>query len=177
MTSSDPSPAPARPDACGATPDHHALIINSIIQGFCVVEMIFDAFGQAIDYRFLEINQAFVQQTGLTDVVGRRMRELAPAHESYWFETYGRVAQTGQPAAALVDIGLPGIDGYEVARRLRRDPATRSIRLIALTGYGLAEDQRRVLEAGFDQHLVKPVSIDQLLEALAPTGVQAEDAA
>ncbi|SFD09687.1 ATP-binding response regulator [Massilia yuzhufengensis] len=81
------------------------------------------------------------------------------------------------PAAALVDIGLPGIDGYEVARRLRRDPATSGIRLIALTGYGLAEDQRRVLEAGFDQHLVKPVSMDQLLEALAPASLRAQDAA
>lgn len=86
-------------------------------------------------------------------------------------------ALAGKPAAALVDIGLPGIDGYEVARRLRRDPATRHIRLIALTGYGLAEDNRRVMEAGFDQHLVKPVSMDQLLEALLPTGVQAADAA
>ncbi|MCD2516403.1 response regulator [Massilia sp. G4R7] len=85
-------------------------------------------------------------------------------------------AMADLPAAALVDIGLPGIDGYEVARRLRKDPATRGIRLIALTGYGLAEDQRRVLEAGFDQHLVKPVSMDQLLEALAPAGVQAHAA-
>ena len=70
------------------------------------------------------------------------------------------------PDVALVDIGLPGIDGYEVARRLRKDPATRGIKLIALTGYGLAEDQRRVLEAGFDLHLVKPVGIDKLLEAI-----------
>ncbi|MGZ8317159.1 MAG: response regulator [Telluria sp.] len=71
------------------------------------------------------------------------------------------------PDVALVDIGLPGIDGYEVARRLRKDPATRAIKLIALTGYGLAEDQRRVLEAGFDLHLVKPVGIDKLLEAIS----------
>ena len=85
-------------------------------------------------------------------------------------------AQAALPAAALVDIGLPGIDGYEVARRLRQDPATRNIRLIALTGYGLAEDQRRVLEAGFDQHLVKPVSMDQLLEALAPASLQTDAA-
>jgi CheY-like chemotaxis protein len=85
-------------------------------------------------------------------------------------------ALSGRPAAALVDIGLPGIDGYEVARRLRRDPITRNIRLIALTGYGLAEDQRRVLEAGFDLHLVKPVDMEQLLEALAPTTVQADAA-
>ncbi len=77
-------------------------------------------------------------------------------------------AQACSPDAALVDIGLPGIDGYEVARRLRADPATRAIRLIAVTGYGLPEDQRRVMEAGFDQHLVKPVQIERLLEALAP---------
>ncbi len=66
----------------------------------------------------------------------------------------------------VLDIGLPGIDGYEVARRLRADPATRDIRLIALTGYGLAEDLRRVLDAGFDRHLVKPVDIDQLTEVI-----------
>ncbi|MCA1856330.1 response regulator [Massilia oculi] len=83
-------------------------------------------------------------------------------------------AQARLPALALVDIGLPGIDGYEVARRLRGDPATSAIRLIALTGYGLAEDQRRVLEAGFDQHLVKPVSIEQLLAALAGAPEQAQ---
>jgi signal transduction histidine kinase len=70
------------------------------------------------------------------------------------------------PSVALVDIGLPGIDGYEVARRLRANAATSAMRLIALTGYGLAEDQRRVLEAGFDMHLVKPVDITQLLGAL-----------
>jgi len=70
------------------------------------------------------------------------------------------------PKVALVDIGLPGIDGYEVARRLRANPETQAMRLIALTGYGLAEDQRRVLEAGFDMHLVKPVDIAQLLGAL-----------
>jgi len=85
-------------------------------------------------------------------------------------------ALAGRPAAALVDIGLPGIDGYEVARRLRGDPATSHIRLIALTGYGLAEDKRRVMEAGFDQHLVKPVGMDQLLEALAPAAAQADAA-
>jgi signal transduction histidine kinase len=75
-------------------------------------------------------------------------------------------AQDYQPDLALVDIGLPGIDGYEVARRLRADPATREIKLIALTGYGLAEDLRRVMEAGFDRHLVKPVDIDQLMEVI-----------
>ena len=77
-----------------------------------------------------------------------------------------QMAHAGAPDVALVDIGLPGIDGYEVARRLRNDAATRNIKLIALTGYGLADDQRRVMEAGFDVHLVKPVDLDHLLEAI-----------
>ncbi|MES2016888.1 MAG: response regulator [Pseudomonadota bacterium] len=77
-----------------------------------------------------------------------------------------RMAFAQRPDVALVDIGLPGIDGYEVARRLRQHDATRDIKLIALTGYGLADDQRRVLEAGFDLHLVKPVEIGHLLDAI-----------
>ena len=76
------------------------------------------------------------------------------------------MALANAPEVALVDIGLPGIDGYEVARRLRKNDGTRHIKLIALTGYGLAEDQRRVLEAGFDLHLVKPVDINHLLDAI-----------
>ena len=76
------------------------------------------------------------------------------------------MAEMHSPDVALVDIGLPGIDGYEVARRLRKNDSTRHIKLIALTGYGLAEDQRRVLEAGFDMHLVKPVDINHLLDAI-----------
>ena len=80
------------------------------------------------------------------------------------------------PDVALVDIGLPGIDGYEVARRLRQNDGTRHMKLIALTGYGLAEDQRRVLEAGFDMHLVKPVDIKHLLDTIAQcAAVPADD--
>jgi signal transduction histidine kinase len=82
-----------------------------------------------------------------------------------------KLASTELPNVALVDIGLPGIDGYEVARRLRKEACTSGIRLIALTGYGLAEDQRRVLEAGFDLHMVKPVDLGTLLARLAdPAG-------
>jgi signal transduction histidine kinase len=77
-----------------------------------------------------------------------------------------QMAADEAPDVALVDIGLPGMDGYEVARRLRASEPTQNIKLIALTGYGLAEDHRRVLEAGFDMHLVKPVDMDQLLAAI-----------
>jgi len=62
----------------------------------------------------------------------------------------------------LVDIGLPDIDGYEVARRLRTDPAMSRSRLVAVTGYGTQEDRRSALGAGFDEHLAKPISLDSL---------------
>jgi signal transduction histidine kinase len=87
-----------------------------------------------------------------------------------------KIAVAQRPGVALVDIGLPGIDGYEVARRLRASPETQGLRMIAVTGYGLAEDQRRVLEAGFDLHLVKPVEPNALLERLAEQIAQAGQA-
>jgi CheY-like chemotaxis protein len=71
-----------------------------------------------------------------------------------------------RPDLALIDIGLPGLDGYEVARRIRSAPGGALLHLVALTGYGQPEDRRRALEAGFDTHLVKPVELDQLKSLL-----------
>jgi CheY-like chemotaxis protein len=70
-----------------------------------------------------------------------------------------------RPAAAVVDIGLPVLDGYELARRLRHALKTR-ILLIALTGYGQPEDRRRAFAAGFDHHLTKPADPDDLVRLL-----------
>jgi signal transduction histidine kinase len=71
------------------------------------------------------------------------------------------------PEVVLLDIGLPNMDGYEVARRLRQEPALSGALLVALTGYGQEQDRRRSLEAGFDIHLVKPVDPDELEAILA----------
>ena len=71
------------------------------------------------------------------------------------------------PAAAVIDIGLPGMDGYQLAAEIRRRLAGKPMRLIAFTGYGGADDIARATAAGFDAHLVKPVEIDRLLAALA----------
>jgi PAS domain S-box-containing protein len=73
-------------------------LFDTIDQGFCVIEMIFDAQGKPVDYRFLEVNGAFEKQTGLHEAQGKLMRKLAPAHEERWFEIYGKVALTGTPA-------------------------------------------------------------------------------
>lgn len=69
-----------------------------------------------------------------------------------------------QPAVVLLDITLPGIDGYEVARRIRLQPSGKDITLVALTGWGQDKDKMLAVEAGFDQHWVKPVGLDKLKE-------------
>jgi len=70
------------------------------------------------------------------------------------------------PEVMLLDIGLPGMDGYEVARRIKA--AEVPVRLVALSGYGQAEDKRRAAAAGFDTHLVKPIDLAQLVRVLSP---------
>lgn len=71
------------------------------------------------------------------------------------------------PDVALIDIGLPDLDGYEVARRLRASPGGRRMGLVAITGYGQPEDQKRAFEAGFDAHLTKPVAPERLKQVMA----------
>lgn len=73
-----------------------------------------------------------------------------------------KTAEKFQPEVIVLDIGLPGMDGYEVAQRLRKIPQTANALLIALSGYGQAEDRQRSHEAGFDHHLVKPADMDQI---------------
>src|SRR5262249_49665710 len=74
------------------------------------------------------------------------------------------MASVLEPDVVLIDVGLPVLDGYEVARRIRAGKGGQSMRLVAITGYGLVDDRRRALEAGFDVHLTKPLVLDQLLK-------------
>jgi signal transduction histidine kinase/two-component SAPR family response regulator len=81
-------------------------------------------------------------------------------------------AQSFAPDVILLDIGLPGMDGFEVARRIRATDAGRSISLVALTGYGQPEDRERALRSGFDEHLVKPIAPAALAVVLAGIGAR-----
>jgi PAS domain S-box-containing protein len=98
----------------------------------------------------------------------RLLLELAGHHVETCEDGPSGLAKLGafQPDVALIDLGLPGMDGYAVARELRRRPDTRAIRLVAVTGYGQADDRRRALAAGFDQHVTKPVDATMLDELL-----------
>jgi signal transduction histidine kinase/ActR/RegA family two-component response regulator len=71
------------------------------------------------------------------------------------------------PQVALLDIGLPAMNGYDLARALRTTPRTQAMRLVAITGYGRSPDRQRALDAGFDEHFVKPAPLDELLARIA----------
>jgi signal transduction histidine kinase len=81
-----------------------------------------------------------------------------------------KAAEEWHPSVVLCDIGLPGLDGYGVARQLREKPATAKTRMIAVTGYGSDDDRYRSREAGFDRHMVKPVDPEALHQALCALG-------
>jgi PAS domain S-box-containing protein len=83
-------------DALRESEERYRNLFTSIDEGFCIIEMIFDPHGKATDYRFSEYNQAFELHTGLKNAVGKTIRELVPNHDDFWFETYGKVAQTGE---------------------------------------------------------------------------------
>ena len=81
-----------------ASEERYRTLFEAMDEAMCVIEVLFDDAGQACDYRFIETNPAFNGQTGLQDAVGRRMRELAPEHEQHWFDIFGHVVATGEPA-------------------------------------------------------------------------------
>ncbi len=85
-------------EALRLSEERYRFLFNSLIEGFCIVEMVFDDAGKPVDYRFLEVNEAFEEQTGLHEAQGKLMRDLAPNHEEHWFQIYGQIAMTGKPA-------------------------------------------------------------------------------
>jgi PAS domain S-box-containing protein len=76
--------------------ENYRTLFNSIDEGFCVIEVLFDEKGKPFDYRFLDVSPSFEKQTGITNPVGKTIREIAPRFEEYWFEIYGRVSLTGE---------------------------------------------------------------------------------
>jgi PAS domain S-box-containing protein len=81
-----------------------------------------------------------------------------------------RLAETARPDVVLLDVGMPGLDGYEVARRLRERPDTKDLVIIAVTGYGAEGDRRRARAAGFDHHLTKPVDVASVEDLMTRRG-------
>jgi CheY-like chemotaxis protein len=100
----------------------------------------------------------------LLEMSGHTIRVANDGHQAI------EMAQAFQPQVVFLDIGLPGMNGYEVARRLRETPGMERAILVALTGWGAREDRERSSEAGFDHHLTKPAdmsAVENLLSGLA----------
>ncbi len=154
-------------------------LFDALDQGVCIIEVLFDG-PQPTDYRFLQVNPAFEQQTGLKDAVGRTMRSFSPDHEEHWFEIYGKVALLGEPirfenpAAALgrwfdvyaVRIGKPeqrrvAVIFSDISRRKHED-AMRALRA-AETGHRIKN--LLALVSGMI-HLTKAETISAYREAL-----------
>jgi DNA-binding response OmpR family regulator len=98
--------------------------------------------------------------TILLQYAGFEVRTASNGHDAL------KVAAEFHPQIALLDVGLPDLDGYEVARRLRADLTLQMMTLIAITAYGREEDRMRAKAAGFDHHLVKPVHFNNLLSLI-----------
>ncbi len=111
--------------------------------------------------RVLVVEDNAEARVGLCRLLERWGHQVTPAADG---EEGLKLMLENPPEVALVDIGLPGINGYDVARAVRSEPALAKVRLIALTGYGQEKDRELTTEVGFDKHLVKPVDLADLTE-------------
>jgi PAS domain S-box-containing protein len=131
-------------------------LFDTLIEGFCIIEIVFDAGGKAADYRFLEINPAFEKQTGLHNAQGKLMRELAPDHEAHWFEIYGKVALTGEPVHFENEAKALG-RYYDVCAYRVGGPESRKVAILFndITERRRVEEKIRLLNVELEQHVIE----------------------
>ena len=114
---------------------------------------------EAASRRILVVDDNLDSAESLALLLGLQGHEVSTATDGPAAVT---TARSFRPEIVFLDIGLPGIDGYEVARRIRAEPDLAGTVLIAMTGYGQEEDVRQAMAAGFDRHLVKPVDFAEI---------------
>jgi PAS domain S-box-containing protein len=123
--------------------EKYRTLFNSIDDGFCVVEVEFDAADRPVDYRFLEINPAFEKHTGLRGAEGKTARELVPGLDDFWFETYGRIARTGHPERFVHEAGAMAGRWFDVYAFRLGGPGSRKLAIL----FGDVTDRRRAEQA------------------------------
>ena len=113
---------------CKSETLYHGLF-DSMDEGFCIIEVLFDSGNRPIDFRLLEVNASYEKQTGIPNPLGKTMREIAPDLEQYWFEIYGKVALTGEPAHVVNE--AKAINGYYDVRAYRvGEPEQRRVAVV-----------------------------------------------
>ncbi len=113
--------------------------------------------------RILVVDDNVDLARGLARLLQIRGHDVQVAHDG---PTGLDQAKKSKPQVVLLDIGLPGMDGYQLAAHLRREETVKDATIIAISGYGQEEDRRLAKEAGFDHHLVKPIASDELIRIL-----------
>jgi two-component system CheB/CheR fusion protein len=146
----------------GESEQRYRTLFESINQGFCVIEMIFDEAGRPVDYRFLEVNRAFPSQTGIVEPIGRTMREIEPEHEEMWFETYGRVALSREAEHFEGDAASLG-RSFEVYAFPFGEPNARQVGVLFhdITKRKQAEHQRELLTQELSHRVKNTLAVVQ----------------
>jgi PAS domain S-box-containing protein len=126
-------------EALRRSEERYRTLFTSLDAGFCVIELDFDGDGAVVDYRFLETNRAFEEQTGLAGAAGKSVRDLIPENEPFWYEIYGAVARTGTPARVTVQ--SPALHGWWFETNVFRLGGAGS-REIAILFYNVTDRKR-----------------------------------
>jgi signal transduction histidine kinase/PAS domain-containing protein len=147
--------------------ERYRTLLDSINQAFCLIEMVYDGAGAPVDYRFLKVNRTFERHTSMREPVGKTARELVPGIESYWVETYGRVAATGEPIR-FEQVSMALGRWFELEAVRVGDPERRQVAIIFtdITARKQADADARFLSELGEQIRVSEEK-DRLLEAVA----------
>lgn len=145
--------------------DRYRSLFNSLDAGFCVVDLKFDENSAPRDYRFVEVNDAFVRQTGLKDATGKWMRDLAPDHEQHWFDIYGKVALTGEPARFEHEADALGHRWYDVHAFRIGAPGAHQVAILFndITTRRSAERQQKMLNDELGHRMKNSMALVQAI--------------
>ncbi len=152
--------------------ERYRTLFESVDQGFCIIEMIEDADGRAVDYRFEEVNPTFTRHTGLADAVGKTARALAPGLEDHWVEIYGEVAKTGE--RRQFELGSAAMGRWFEVEAVRI--GGEGSRRVALLFSDITERRRteEALREGARQDAFRAALTDALRPLTDPVAIQAE---